>query len=333
MGTDICLFSRARPGTHNPTQKLRGFLALPAELRNQIYAYYFGAEVRCEVAAVGFQRFLQRKPRTVKLSSGLLCQPVSKPRPATESKNEVEVIRISRPLGKHNVVQGLKTNWLGSLYALNLVCKQVHAETLAFLYHKTLFIFDAPKRIDNFLNIVSKPRLECIAKLQLHYDTYGDPGRTADCIWQDRHYQSWHRACKALSKKLVGVQHVAIWLHIHSSAPKFNLREKWVAPLLHFRRLTTKKTTPTHHGHKSSGGLDTVAIHIRTPLSRSPLTTFTNNRALAKASTHLHLLFGQAISLAILGATQKEAMTAFNMAWEGEYAQWRHHLQFAQTGW
>jgi hypothetical protein len=76
-----------------------------------------------------------------------------------------------------------------------------------------------------------------------------------------------------------------------------------------------------------------VDVYIQTPWSQRPLTAFNNNPGLVRASTELHRLYGQAVSLAIRGAKEEEAMAGFNAAWEGEYAVWRHHLQFARTGW
>jgi hypothetical protein len=146
----------------------------------------------------------------------------------------------------------------------------------------------------------------------------------------------------------VGLQELEVWAQIHDSAPKFNLRENWVAPLLQFRRLTRSSELATKEsatkeqvidGAKSSqptqrqSTLETVKVHVRTLWSKSPLTAFRNKQGLARASTNLHLLYGQAISLAILGAKEEEAMAEFNAAWEGEHTEWRHHLQFAATGW
>jgi hypothetical protein len=184
------LLSRAHPRASAP-KRMRGFLALPGEIRNQIYKYYFDSEHHCEVAAKGCQ-FKQQKPRTVKLWSGLVPPSKRISAPDAEAKAEfTSVIRFSRPLGKYNAVQGLQTNWLGSIYALSLACKQVYMETAVFLYHKTVFIFDAPKRMANFFSVVYTLRLESITKLRLHYDTYGHPERTEHLVWQDKHGKSW----------------------------------------------------------------------------------------------------------------------------------------------
>lgn len=153
--------------------------------------YYFDQEHHCEVAAKG-SRFEQRKPRTIKLRPGLTSWQDKTVELGTRPNGSSRtVIRCSRLLGKYDIVHGLQTNWLSSLYALSLVSKQVYAETAPFLYSKTAFIFDAPKRMQRFFSIVSSASLQQITKLHLHYNTYGHPQRTDDQVWQDKHIQSW----------------------------------------------------------------------------------------------------------------------------------------------
>jgi hypothetical protein len=176
------------------SRKVRGFLALPGEIRNRIYSYYFETDYHCEIAPKG-SSFEWPNPLTVTLYPGLLN--ITRPTNYT-SKSKAEarvdsptVIRISRRLGKYNAVQVLQTNWQNSLYALHLVCRLVYTETVTFLYRKTLYKFNAPQRLEAFFSIVSAPRLESLAKLQLYYDTYGSPQNTVDLIWQHKHGQSW----------------------------------------------------------------------------------------------------------------------------------------------
>lgn len=334
MGTEPCLFFRARSGKQTP-KKVCAFTALPGEIRNIVYDHYFEPKFRCEFAAKGCQ-FKEPENRTVKLWSGLTNSDGKKFKYDAKVEPEHLIsIRIARPLGKYNVVKGLQTNWLASIYALSLVCKQVYAETVTFLYEKTTFFFDSPKRINNFLNVVSKPKLEQITKLQLHYITYRDPKSYHDRKWQEKHHNSWTRACKTAAKELSGLRELEVWVHTHDSAPQFNLREKWVAPMLQFRRLTysSKSTDAPNLSSQSRTTLNVVNIQIRTRWSKEPLAVFNNNRSLAKACTDLHVLFGKAISLAIMGAKEAEAMIEFDDAWKGRYSVWRFHLQFAETGW
>lgn len=190
--TGASLFSRAHKPRGSTPKKIRGFLALPGEIRNQIYGYYFDSERRCEIASKGSQ-FTQRKPQTVKLSSSVIAKKSTTPAPTPEkSATPAIVVRLSRSLGKFNAVQGLGTNWPGSLCALSLVCKQIYTETAKFLYQNTIFVFDAPKRMTNFFTYASAVHLGSITKLHLHYRTYGNPYRTVNIVWQEKHHQSWY---------------------------------------------------------------------------------------------------------------------------------------------
>jgi len=327
METSKCLFSRARPGKSTP-KKVRGFLSLPGEIRNQIYQYYFESDFRCEIAAEGSQ-FKERKTRTVKLWAGAFQSDAQVLNYASEAKEEGPLtIRISRPLGHYNIVKGLQTNWFASLFAINLVCKQVHVETLPYLYHKTTFVFDASNRLTNLVRVISSSNLQHITKLQLHYTAYGCPRMSRDCIWQEKHNKSWIRACNAASKKLVGLRSLKIWIRIPEIPLRFNLRETWVLPLLQFRRLgrTPKSAgdSPGHDASKHPGhGLEIVDIDLRTKWSGWH---FDGLEELAKANDDLHRLFGGAISSAILGAKEEAAMTAFKDAWNGEYEMWQYTL-------
>ena len=145
------------------------------------------------------------------------------------------------------------------------------------------------------------------------------------------------KICKTASKQLTGLHELKVWVQVHDSAPKFSLREKWLQPLLQFRRLTSQQ--PRKHDNDDAVAsfrpvtLEAVEIHILTRWSRDALAMCLNNHRLAQASTELHVLYGHAVSLAIRGAKEEEAMAAFNATWKGKYKCWNHHLQFARTGW
>jgi hypothetical protein len=334
MGTAPCLYSRSRSGKP-ASKRLRGFLSLPGELRNQVYGYYFESEFRCEVAAAS-SRFEERKPGIVKLWAGIFQSDSQALKYDPEIKEEdPATIRISRPFGKYTIIKGMQTNWFTSLFAINLVCKQIHVETLPFLYRQTLFLFDAPSRIRNFLDVVSKSKLEYITKLQLHYSTYGSPSWNKDHIWQEKHARSWIRALTQVSKRLMGLQNLKIRVRVNDYSPRLNLREPWVLPLLQFRRLTCASKTGEGCTNGGTDGtrqnmLDVVIIDFRTSVFGWQ---FDGHQELAKASEALHRLFGHALSSAILGAKEEEAMADFNEAWNGKYRMWQYHLGFGKTRW
>lgn len=306
-----------------------GFLLLPGELRNHIYRYYFESGLCCKMLA----------RRLSSLDPGRTCNPrswhsishlgnpilryeysISKERHMTISS-----IDSSR---RYDKAQDVKVIWSSSLYALSMVCKQVYKETVTLLYTKTEFVFDASKRLNGFLDHISRPKLECITKLQLCYITYGCPRWNEDIIWQEKHRRSWNRACKAASKNLYNLRELKLGIQVNESPLRFNLKERWLQPLLQFRRLTCAQ---------SLGPIDLVVqrlqvvdVDLRSQIWGSH---FDGNLQLAAANKDLHQLFGRAISLAILGAKEEAAMGDFNTGWTVTHSIWRYHLGFAKTGW
>ncbi|KAH7402127.1 hypothetical protein DE146DRAFT_652500 [Phaeosphaeria sp. MPI-PUGE-AT-0046c] len=315
MGTSKRLFQ------YKPKQ-LRGFLALSAELRNQIYQYYFDNFFRCELVAQNHQLKAPPKAKTVKLWAGafhLTTNPLRYTSQSKEAPPQPIVLRVSRPLGKYSLVEALKTNWPTCLSALPLTCRQIYSETLVLLYNATVFVCAAPARLNSFL---ATARLEFVMRFELHYATYGDPRLSQDRVWQEKHVDAWFRACTAASKKLRNLKDLKIYVHVASYSPRLNLRQTWVTPLLEFRRLTRARSGVAR--------LSTLEIDFRTGLSDC---SFNGNRQLACANQDLHQLFGKAIKDAVLGETETVAMKAFKEKWEGDYAAWQHHLSFGPTGW
>lgn len=332
------LFSGAHGRTSTPV-KIRGFLGLPGEIRNRIYHYYFQEDFRCEIAARGVN-FDHRTAKVIKLCLGI----VNKDGPIVKYQEESTptTVRVSRRLGHYTRVHGIQTSWLNSLCGLILVCKQIHCEALVFLYCKTTFVFAAPRRISNFIQVLPKKNLSYITKLHLHYASYGCPRRTKDCGWQEKHLASWTRACKAASKNFVNLQELEVWLQVNASPLRFNLRQSWLEPLLQFRRLTCARkfkdgTEPigatSHETTESSTPLQVVKVHFKTYWSSQYALARNAVPELADANTNLHHIFAQAITRAIFGASEEEAMVDFNRAWEGKYQRWQHHLNFSCTGW
>lgn len=307
----------------------RGFLTLPGEVRNMVYQYYFQGDFRCEISARN-SRFEGPKQLVVTLCSNMALEKATDIK-QTKYKRKTTVVRFAQYLGKYDVVKGLQTTWLTSLFSLHLVCKLIYVETVAYIYSKTEFCFQSPKRIYNFLDVVSQPKLQQISRLELHYHTYGHPQASHDTIWQHKHHDSWMRACNSMAKALTGLKKLTVYIYVHESAPKFSLREKWVSPVLQFRRLTcisSKISSSETPGRRNV--LQWVKIVIRTPLSKC---SFQGNLRLVRANADLHLIFGRSIRSAILGMTEQDAMAEFEEAWKGKYSIWRYHLGFASTGW
>jgi hypothetical protein len=136
-----------------------------------------------------------------------------------------------------------------------------------------------------------------------------------------------------MSKSLTSLRRLDVTVWVNEDAPKFNLRQKWLQPLLQFRRLSQnvdKASVPGHTTDQKLRTLKLVTVNLRSRLWRRH---FDGNTQLKFACKDLHRLFGLGISRAILGSKEDEAMSEFNAAWDGVYKMWQYHLNLAKTGW
>ena len=335
MNPKTSLFSRSQPRVaFLKTKNTQGFLALPGEIRNQIYQYYFQCNFHCEFVGEDCD-FNTAAPKNVKLLDDGDMQLKSKLENCGGKlfHDSSVILRFPYCHRAHHTASNLRLRWLDPLCALVVVCKQIRAETLPLLYHRITFVFEAPRHINNFFRVVPMGNLDNVTRLHLHYTTYGNPSFTSDLIWQKKHIASWRCVCEVASKRLTSLRALTVDVFISEDAPRFNLRQKWLQPLFQFRRLVLRADRERDPGMSSnykSHILETVNIRLK---SRLWTHDFEMNAPLAKACKHLHRLFGQGISLAILGAKEEEAMAEFDMAWNGDYKIWQHHLGFAKTSW
>lgn len=143
------------------------------------------------------------------------------------------------------------------------------------------------------------------------------------------------QACEAASKKLTDLRELEIWVYLPHVNGNLSLREKWIAPLLHFRRLafpreaTSPTVVPRPFGQRQPGLQIAKVCFQRSYVDRW---CHNHDRGLVSARRELYLLFGQAIGLAITGATEEAAMSGFREAYEGRHAQYRPYFPPSWTG-
>jgi hypothetical protein len=213
---------------------------------------------------------------------------------------------MSRVLGKYKHIDGFQTKWTSSLSALTLVSKQIYTETISYLYLNTTFVFDAPRRMSNFIQSVPAGNLAYVTKLILHYSTYGDPRYNS--TFQEKHIKSWMVACKTASKSLVNLQKLEIFLRQNGTFSYFSLRDPSLQPLLQFRQLSSRRATSRPDRLTSvaeiSNGLSTVVVHFSTRYTRG----WDEQRYREHVCSKLHHLHGMAISRAILNLDEKDGL-------------------------
>ena len=258
------------------------------------------------------QIFDRDTPKTIKLCLSIVNAGTVYQQREKTAEDHPMAIRISRKLGRYNRIDGIRTNWAGSLAALVYVSKHVYAETIIFLYQNTTFVFDSPHRIQDFATIVPKKSLSTITKLLLHYTPYG-PSHDR---FEQLHVASWSRACLTLSQNLVHLQNLEIWIQ-SARTPSDSIRHPYLKPLFQFRRLALRRQL-----------LTLVRVHFWTRW----LKLETSMTGLRDANHELHQLYGDAIARVILGWSEKDALAELKAAWQ-RHVRWHHHLNFLPTEW
>lgn len=352
--------------------KPKNFFSLPGELRNQIYEYYFqDTFYRCDLSTQDsvLSPLPNRKVQIVR-NIPAASSKSSRRKRKQQLRTPVKLITIyfaSRTIPED---QPPIEHWLTTNVALVLCNKQMHAETLQLLYRHMTFFITSPSRMASFLAKTPAPNRAFVTCLHLSYTTYGSPAARRDVVWQQRHLKAWTRACSAAVTELPGLRKLHIQVYLSEAAPKFNLTRDWLQPLWEFKRIAaprtqsvsaapvTTATTTTTTTTTATATTSTTAPPTSTPQSKhsssspAPATqagtltsvkvcvksrlythTFAHNARLAVACKDLHHLYGLAISDAIQGMSDDEAMKDWEEAWEGRHACWKHHLGFGKTGW
>ncbi|KAI4663755.1 uncharacterized protein J4E78_004173 [Alternaria triticimaculans] len=143
------------------------------------------------------------------------------------------------------------------------------------------------------------------------------------------------RVCEAASKQLTGLRELEVCVELHHNRRQVNLREKWITPLLQFRRLASPRKAarrtvePLPLGQRQPG-LEIVKVKFQHLYIE--YASFAGLQGLDQAKRELYLLFGQAIGLAITGATEEAAMSGFREAYDGRHAQYRPYLPVSWAG-
>jgi len=143
------------------------------------------------------------------------------------------------------------------------------------------------------------------------------------------------RACEAASKKLTSLRELEVFIELHHVFRKVSLREKWITPLLQFRRLASPRKAarrtvePPPLGQRQPG-LEIAKVKFQHLYIE--YASYAGLQGLDRAKRELYLLFGQAISLAITGATEEAAMSGFREAYAGRHAQYQPYLPSSWAG-
>ncbi|KAF2084163.1 hypothetical protein K490DRAFT_49813 [Saccharata proteae CBS 121410] len=219
-----------------------GFLDLPAEIRNQIYGYYFDESIHIDMSP-GRTHIPMPVPPTKPIRPGAPNPPaaVTGPAPTTQqtnrtlnvvpapkkrqSKPKTRRINVNHPLGRHNVDKD-STKWSSSYGSLVLTCKLINYEITPLFYATPVFIFSSMNRLHKFLLTVPPKSLACIRGVHFAAGSYAEPFLMADRQWKAKHDEQMEMVVKKAAKLLPNLERLSI-RHCTSGYAPLGLNESW----------------------------------------------------------------------------------------------------------
>ncbi|EOD45702.1 hypothetical protein UCRNP2_7584 [Neofusicoccum parvum UCRNP2] len=191
-----------KPANRSPAMKRRvcgkrrfGFLDLPGEIRNEIYAYCFEDEIWIDMTPNANHILAQKAIHPGTWSSHALQTSF-----APANTNAAAAATVPSPLRLPAITKPKPhkiryhpsgrssppppTDWTRSAGTLVRTSRQIHAEALPFFYATAFFIFSAPRALRRFLALLPPRKLALVRKLHVAHATYGDPATPADGVWK-----------------------------------------------------------------------------------------------------------------------------------------------------
>lgn len=323
-------------------KKRLGFLDLPGETRNEIYAYCFDGEIWVDMTPNANHVLKQSKIQPGTWASAALYTAFS---PAPDPPNNadattdagftvaltpmIKMLPYNRPkphkLNYHpNPPRGRSstntttltrpTNWRTSAGALVLTCRQIHAEALPFFYATPFFIFSAPNALLKFLRLLPPAKLALVRKLHVAHATYGDPHATADAVWKARSERTWGRAMREASEKLVGLEVLRVRVVVNERPLVFGMGEAWVSALMVWAGACRREVDVVPGtGRPRVGAPAPLRVEVGVQSAWVMRKAWMPEENLRGALIELHRLFAEAVRRVLFGWSEEDAMVEFNL--------------------
>ncbi|RMZ75850.1 hypothetical protein DV737_g5097, partial [Chaetothyriales sp. CBS 132003] len=172
-------------------KRKRGFLDLPAEIRNKIYGFVISSS-RVLVLGNHPQREVEKYKKAHR------CRRVPKFRYRLHSV----ILSSADPQGLTAAVAFLRA------------CRAVNSEITSLLYASTVFCFTTIKQINKFLNVLPEDGKKVINKIEISYSAYGEPLWTKDEYWKTKSDWKWTMTCTRIERELPALRSVNLGLKI-----------------------------------------------------------------------------------------------------------------------
>jgi hypothetical protein len=191
-------------------------------------------------------------------------------------------------------------NWPNSISALHLANKQLHRETVFYLYSKPTFYFQCLTYAGQFMNIVRRHNaLESISSLSLGLQTEEPPTSAKHIFELKRSYEALSNNITEMAKRMPKVKKLAVVVEVREEPLAFTFREQWVQPILQFSKfkdaeeIQIKIQSPELREEKNRDMSAELYFEYR---ERTTLEKETYS-----AMEQLHTLFGEALTRRVEG--------------------------------
>ena len=217
------------------------FLQLPGELRNKIYSYAIPEK---NYAIEWRHHNHQNKSLTHEVIRDIRRQ---------NPKLPLDTAKRRRLLDTHTRPDGEKRLSVEDRHSgptvLLLVCKQMSEEAASVLYSKSMFCFHGLGSLRHFLDDLRPMTMKSIRRLSLKYRAYGNPAKTEDQRWKEKHDRLWESLCWRIADDCSLTQ-LRLELTLNKSPVSFSsfdqveaadLGAHWIKPLWAFQDIGIKK--------------------------------------------------------------------------------------------
>lgn len=331
------LRARGKKRPYQPKKRL-GFLDLPGEIRNEIYAYCFEDEIWVDMtpdanhvlSASSISR--GAAPRLNPTAITPSPTPTTNPTNPASTHHHGPVAAAPKTLSVPKKPQKIRyrrhkdrtrslspANWARTPGALTRTSRQIHAESLPFFYATVFFIFSAPNALLRFVRggrrgrgALAPAKLALIRKLHVAHATYGDPDLTRDVMWKERSDARWALAMREAAARLTGLRVLRLRVVVNDRPMVFGMGAWWVRALMVWEAC-----------RRPAGEQDETkkeALQVTVAVQSQGVAKAMGNMVLREPMMELHRLFSEAVMKRLAGWGEEEAMGEYYEAKWGKWA-------------
>lgn len=117
---------------------------------------------------------------------------------------------------------------------LLLVCHQMNAEAVEYVYARTTFRFENMNTIHQFLDTVPTAGAKSIETLEVRQRGYGEPQWTVDREWKLRHDDKWKKTLGKVRERMIALQTLTLNITVFDWPCRLEMDAPWARTLIKF---------------------------------------------------------------------------------------------------